>query len=54
MGRKSLNRTYDELLAIKNKKAKEYYHMNKEIISKKRKDKYKLLKENFLRKTNNI
>ena len=44
MGRKSMNRTYEELLEIKRIRANKYYSLHKEDVKKKARDRYALLK----------
>lgn len=45
MGRKSHNKTYDQLLAEKRVRAIEYYRKNRDAVNKKRRDKYEKLKK---------
>ena len=52
MGRKSLNRTYEEMLDHKRIKANEYYKLHREEINKKRTEKYNKLKNDSLNKNN--
>jgi len=49
MGRKSLNRTYKELLELRRVAANEYYKNNKDVISEKRKIKYQKLKNDSIK-----
>lgn len=49
MGRKSLNRTYEELLELRRVAANEYYKLNRDIISEKRRIKYQKLKNDSLK-----
>jgi len=49
MGRKSLNRTYDEMLESKRRTSNEYYKIHKDEILKKRNDKYQKLKNDSLK-----
>ena len=44
MGRKPLNKTYDEVLEESRVRSKEYYEQNKEAIRKKRMERYNQLK----------
>jgi len=44
MGRKSLNRTYEEILKLKRINANNYYKLNKELVNKKRRKLYNDLK----------
>lgn len=45
MGRKPLNKTYEQILAESRERANEYYEENKEEVKKKRMERYNLLKE---------
>lgn len=44
MGRKSLNKTYEQLLAENRVRAKNYYKLHQEEIKKKAMDRYNKLK----------
>ena len=52
MGRKSLNRTYEEMLDYKRIKANKYYAIHRDEINKKRIEKYNKLKNDSLNKNN--
>ena len=45
MGRKPLNKTYEQILAESRTRAGEYYEENKDEVKKKRMERYNLLKE---------
>ena len=45
MGRKPLNKTYEQILAESRERASEYYEENKDEVKKKRMERYNLLKE---------
>ena len=44
MGRKPLNKSYDDILEESRQRSKEYYEENKEEIKKKRMERYNQLK----------
>ena len=44
MGRKPLNKSYEEVLEESRERANEYYELNKEEIKKKRMERYNQLK----------
>ncbi len=44
MGRKSLNRTYGQVLEIKRQLALSYYKNNRDVVNEKRRKKYQQLK----------
>jgi len=44
MGRKSYNRTYEEILELKRVRANHYYKLNREMINQKRRSDYQRLK----------
>lgn len=44
MGRKSLNKTYKQILEEKRIRANKYYQINKEMCKQKARDRYNLLK----------
>jgi hypothetical protein len=44
MGRKPLNKSYEEILEESRERANEYYELNKEEIKKKRMERYNQLK----------
>ena len=45
MGRKSLNRTYEEMLELQRLTANEYYKNNKDSVNERRRAKYQQLKK---------
>jgi hypothetical protein len=49
MGRKSLNRTYGQVLEIKRQLALSYYKNNRDVINEKRRKKYQQLKMESLK-----
>lgn len=44
MGRKQIYKTYEQLLAVNKLRANEYYAKNKDVVNKKRRERYKQLK----------
>ena len=49
MGRKSLNRTYKEMLEIQRNKANEYYRLHRDEVNRKRRKKYSKLKDDSIK-----
>jgi hypothetical protein len=52
MGRKSLNLSYEEMLEKKRNQANKYYSSNRDMINKKRREKYNMLKNKTVNKNN--
>ena len=49
MGRKSLNRTYEEMLEIKRRTSNEYYKLHRNRIVEKRRTDYQKLKNDSIK-----
>jgi hypothetical protein len=53
MGRKRLNKTYQQILEENRIRSKKYYELHRERIKKSSMERYNSLKENYVKKINN-
>ncbi len=53
MGRKSLHKTYEQILEENRIRSKKYYKLHKEKIKKKIMERYNKLKSDYVEKINN-